>query len=78
MRPGTPSTGGEAVADGRRVEAQRLAEGDDRQRVVHVEPAGQPKLERAFAPDGAAYATRSRRASSSIEVARTWAAASVP
>ena len=42
----------EAVADGRRVEPDRLAEGDDRQRVVDVEPAGEPELERSRRPTG--------------------------
>ena len=35
------------VADRRRVEPDRLAEGDDRERVVGVEPPGEPQLERA-------------------------------
>ena len=36
---------GEAVADGRRIEADRLAEGDDREGVVDVEPADEPEVD---------------------------------
>ena len=45
IRPGTTGTRGEALADGRRVEADRLAEGDDRQRVVDVEPPDQLEVD---------------------------------
>ena len=46
IRPGTPLDRLEAGPDRRRVEAEALAQRDDRQRVVGVEAAGQPEIER--------------------------------
>jgi len=40
----------EPGSDGGWIEAQDLAQGDDRERVVGVEPAGQPKIERILDP----------------------------
>ena len=53
IRPGTTATAAEAVADGRRVEPDRLAERDDRQGVVDVEPARRAAGRTVAAPDGA-------------------------
>ena len=53
IRPGTTGTLGEAVADGRRVEPDRLAERDDREGVVDVEAPDEPEVHASRAPDGA-------------------------
>ena len=79
IRPGTPAHAREARPDRRRVEPEDLAEGDDRQRVVDVEPAGEPEVERSPHRDGAVERDpEAVRASSSTRVARTSAAGSVP
>ena len=67
----------EARADRGRVEPEALAQGDDRQRVVRVETAGQPELEARVARRGGVGDPEPPR-SSSTAVARTVAAASAP
>ena len=78
MRPGTPGTAFEARPDRGRVQAQALAQRDDRERVVDVEAAGEPQLERARRRTGPRTGSGGGCASSSTPVARTSAAGSVP
>ena len=47
-----PATDARPVADGGRVEPERLAEGDDRERVVDVEPAGEAQVDASPRPIG--------------------------
>ena len=56
-----PSTESRPGADGRRIEAERLAQGDDRERVVDVEAAGEAELERSPRPAAPSTSTRRRR-----------------
>ena len=78
IRPGTTGDAGEAVADGRRVEPDRLAEGDDRKGVVDVEPADEPEVDGGARPTARRRRSAGGAASSSTRVARTSAAGSVP
>jgi hypothetical protein len=68
---------GEPLPDAFRVEPEGVAEGDDRQRVVHVEAPREPKVDRRIAgrrDDVGVDALRS----SLMRVARMSAAGSVP
>ena len=78
IRPGTPPDRARPVPDRRRVEPEGLAERDGRERVVDVEPAGQPELERPGAGRRDDLDPEAVRRLPRRELARTSAAGSVP